>query len=440
MEQILFMYLVMFLPFTFTVSLAAIFLIKKKKAFRFKPYISIPVSVLVLLVVPFLVSGFVYLAGEWNDLINILAYTFLILAIYGAFLLLYKIPAVQLLLLIGVAHTFEHISFQMISFILDTGLSTYIDINLPDYSFLLSILISLVIRVGVFVAMVFLVARPCTKIRRYEVPVSIGIGISIVYYLIAVVINVLVTKRMPTGDPLFSCSIALSFAIICFVIDLLVISILKRIDAQRNYLLIESALKSKYQQFEIAEKNIQFINMKCHDLRKQLRNMKSKKDKLSEEDFNLLIDSLNFYDTDVKTGSESIDSFIQDRILYCKSLNIDFTTLIDANAFGNMVPSDIYFLLVNIVDNAIEAVQQIEDPNKRVISLTVSKKQGLMFIEETNYYEGKVEVRKDGTIKSHREGKLRGYGTKSIAYIVNKYEGRMEHNVKNNIFSLKIVI
>lgn len=36
--------------------------------------------------------------------------------------------------------------------------------------------------------------------------------------------------------------------------------------------------------------------------------------------------------------------------------------------------------------------------------------------------------------------KYHGYGTKSIAYIVKKYDGKMEYEVKDNIFKLKIAI
>ena len=36
-------------------------------------------------------------------------------------------------------------------------------------------------------------------------------------------------------------------------------------------------------------------------------------------------------------------------------------------------------LLVNIIDNAIEAAESFEEKEKRVISLTASKKQGFLF-------------------------------------------------------------
>ena len=434
------LYLAMFLPFIIQVSLAFFLLTKKKKKFRFKPYISIPFSFLIIFGgTYFLTVGLVAL-NSWSEIVNILMYTAIMVLVFAGFYILYKIPIMQLLLMCAMAHTFEHMTYQASKLVLDTGLSEVLwnhfgtDVMVP-YT-----IISYTVKVLVFVGLYFLIVRPCLKIKKYDISPAITIGIVLVAYLIVVVVNVLVSQRM-YPDKLLVAGVSFAFLIICLFIDWLVIKTLKGLEDKMNYLLIESALKGKFQQFEIMEKNIQFINMKCHDLRKQLRLMRSKKNELTEEDFSLLIDSLNFYDTDVKTGSEIIDSFIQDRILYCKSLNINFTSLIDGNAFGEMEASDVYFLLLNIVDNAIEAAAKVENEDQRTISLTASRKKGVLVLEETNYFVGKVEPRSDGSIKSSREGiDFHGYGTKSIAYIVKKYEGQMRYDINNNVFTLQIVI
>ena len=206
-------------------------------------------------------------------------------------------------------------------------------------------------------------------------------------------------------------------------------------------LIIKTTLNSKVRQQEMMENNIQFINMKCHDLRKQLRNMRDRKDKLTNEDFSLLIDSLNFFDSSVKTGNVDIDALIQDKLIYCNSVGIEFTSLIDGEAFKSLTPSDVYFLLNNIIDNAIEATEQIKNKDNKVITITASLNQGVLIIEQSNYFEGKIEINKDGTIKTtKKDKKYHGYGTKSIAYIVKKYDGKLDICVEGNIFKLRIAI
>ena len=181
--------------------------------------------------------------------------------------------------------------------------------------------------------------------------------------------------------------------------------------------------------------------MKCHDLRKELNRLKVKKSELKDEDFCMLEESLNFYDSSVKTGNDNIDALIQDKLIYCNAVGIEFTSLVDGDAFKDLATSDVYFMLTNIIDNAIEATENIEEKEHRVISLTASKKKGVLLIEETNYYKGDIKFNSDGSIKTTKDNaKYHGYGTKSIAYIVKKYEGKVEYQVNNHIFKLKIVI
>ena len=224
--------------------------------------------------------------------------------------------------------------------------------------------------------------------------------------------------------------------------DVLVVGGFKVVEHRQETTIIKATLNSKIRQQEMMENNINFINMKCHDLRKELRRLKDKKGELTDEDFLMLEESLNFYDSSVKTGNVNIDALIQDKLIYCNSVGIEFTSLVDGDAFKDLAGSDVYFLLTNIIDNAIEATENIQEKEHRVITLTASNKQGILVIEETNYYHGQLEFNSDKSIKTTKQEnkKYHGYGTKSIAYIVKKYDGTMEYDTKDGIFKLRIAI
>ena len=214
------------------------------------------------------------------------------------------------------------------------------------------------------------------------------------------------------------------------------------VEHRQETMIIKATLNSKVRQQEMMENNINFINMKCHDLRKELRRLKAKKGELTDEDFCMLEESLNFYDSSVKTGNVNIDALLQDKLIYCNSVGIEFTSLVDGDAFKDMASSDVYFLLTNIIDNAIEATEAIEEKEHRVISLTASKKKGVLMIEETNYYHGELSFNNDGSIKTTKQEnkKYHGYGTKSIAYVVKKYDGKIHYETEDSIFKLTIAI
>ena len=439
MEFITYMALNIFGPFMLEVTLACFLLTKNKKNFRFKPYITIPIAAVCILGSPFLVSYLITLLG-WNEFINIGAYTFLLIVVYFSYFLVYKVNWSSLLLTVSIANTFQHVGYQMGIIVLDTILGSVWQ-NIGEAAGTVYTVCLYGLRALVLTGLYFGVARRYVKIKKIGFSVLMTILISVVLFIVLDVLNVMVVQRFFTFDPVLKASIAALFIIVSLIGDMLIVSVLAFFETQNDLLFIKTSIESKYRQFESFEHNMEYINMKCHDLRKQLRHMREKKENLTDEDFTLMINSLNFFDSDVKSGSANIDHLIQDKILYCKTLDIDFTALLDGNAFNKMKPSDTYFMLLNIIDNAIDAVKDLSNKEERVITLNAFEKQGILIIEESNYYKGKIDIRPDGSIKSSKEGSgYHGYGSKSVAYIVKKYDGKIEYETKNNIFKITIVM
>ena len=443
--------LTMFISFTIEMLISAVMLIKHRLRFRFKAYISIPVGLIIAFGSAFIsILGLYFFVKleQWNELINIVVYVIPLLGIFGGVLFAYKIKIPQLILLISVAYTFQHMAYQWGTLLVDVifnnalfnslGQEGYIN-NQQTISLISSIL-TYVIRAGILVASYFLIARPYVKYSKYILKTVNIIVLGILVFLVCNVANTYVVQHM-WWDSTMRGIMAGTLIIFCIVFDTLVVGGFVVMEHRQETMIIKATLQSKVRQQEMMEKNINFINMKCHDLRKELRRLKDKKGSLTDEDFCLLEESLNFYDSSIKTGNVNIDALIQDKLIYCNSIGIEFTALVDGDAFKEIDASDVYFLLVNIIDNAIEATENIEEKEHRVISLTASSKHGVLFIEETNYYNGEIKFNNDGSIKTTKaNAKYHGYGTKSIAFIVKKYDGKVEYETKDHIFKLKIVI
>lgn len=438
----------MFLIFTTEIIVSSIMLFKHPLRFRFKAYISVPVGLLIAYgaAVGVVLGLYFWCKPEnWNEFVNILVYFICVAGVYFALFFTYKITIPQLTLLLSVAYTFQHMAYQWATLILDTGLQGewYKAMGPEAYQAYQPILYNIcnyTIRIGIYAGCYFLIARPYKKYSKYIIRTLNIIVLGVLLFLVVNVANVYVVQHI-WWDNKLRAVLAITLIIFCILFDTLVVGGFRVMEHRQETIIIKATLNSKIRQQEMVENNINFINMKCHDLRKELRRLKEKKGNLTDEDFCLLEESLNFYDSSVKTGNVNIDALIQEKLIYCNSVGIEFTSLVNGEAFEEMASSDIYFLLVNIIDNAIEAAESFEEKEKRVISLTASKKQGFLFIEETNYYQGKVSFNKDGSIITTKENKkYHGYGTKSIAYIVKKYDGKVEYEVKDNIFKLKIVI
>ena len=448
--------LTMFISFTVEFIVAGIMLMKYRLTFRFKPYISIPVGLLIAssgAAANIIGLHFFVKPEQWNEWLNIAVYTIPVFTIFGGFLFAYKIKPLNLMLLLTVAYTFQHMAYQFSTIALDTGLNYKIYSNLGSNAELVSNLILYGVRTLVFVGCYFFIARYYVKYSKYIISKLMIIVLGIVVYLVVNVANVFIVQALNTLwyfswinqfvklDALRGI-LAGTLIIFCILFDVLVVGGFRVVEHRQETMIIKATLNSKIRQQEMMENNINFINMKCHDLRKELRRLKAKKGELTDEDFCLLEESLNFYDSSVKTGNVNIDALIQDKLIYCNSVGIEFTSLVDGDAFKDMASSDVYFLLTNIIDNAIEATEAIQEKEHRVISLTASRKHGMLMIEETNYYRGELVFNNDGSIKTTKQEnkKYHGFGTKSIAYIVKKYNGTMDYETKDGIFRLKIAM
>ena len=441
----------MFISFTLEMLIASVMLIKHRLRFRFKAYISIPVGLLIAFAFTFVsILGlhFFVKPEQWNEIINIVAYVIPLIGIFGGVLFAYNIKIPQLILLLSVAYTFQHMAYQWSTILVDIAFNTITYNSMGQEAYfnnqqtisVISSILTYVVRAGIFVASYFLIARPYAKYSKYILKTTNIIVLGAIVFLVCNVANTYVVQHM-WWDSTLRGILAGTLIIFCIIFDTLVVGGFVVMEHRQETMIIKATLQSKVRQQEMMEKNINFINMKCHDLRKELRRLKEKNGNLTDEDFCLLEESLNFYDSSIKTGNVNIDALIQDKLIYCNSIGIEFTALVDGDAFKDIDASDVYFLLVNIIDNAIEATENIEEKEHRVISLTASTKHGVLFIEETNYFKGDVKFNSDGSLKTTKTNeKYHGYGTKSIAYIVKKYDGKVEYEIKDQIFKLKIVI
>lgn len=378
---------------------------------------------------------------EWNVYVNIAAYlvmfVFIILGFYVVFD--YKFNEIVFVSVLG--YTIQHIGYQLTRIVLDTGLNVELYSNIPDQANLIYRLISYAIKIVVLVGAYFLLAKRFKKYKKYALSSAHIYIISVIAVLLILVANAFIVRNTYWFNYWIIGICAAVLIISTVLVDFIAIWSLSLIANKEKNDILKSTYEAKIKQHEMEVENINFINMKCHDLRKQIRFLKTKKDSITDEDLEQLEEALRIYDTGVRTGFSNLDILIQDKGVYCKSKGIDFTTLIDGKMFEKFDSNDIYYLFLNLIDNAIEAVEQIEDKSKKSISLTAYKKQGIVVIEERNYFIGKLDFNSDHSIKTtKKDGSIHGLGTKSIVYIVNKYNGKITHTVNGEILDIKIAL
>lgn len=98
---------------------------------------------------------------------------------------------------------------------------------------------------------------------------------------------------------------------------------------------------------------------------------------------------------------------------------------------------DLCIILSNAIENAINACVAINDVTDRKININCTSKNEKLFIRVTNNFKGKVEFL-DGMPITEEEN--HGFGTKSIATTVEKYNGIYSFTAENGVFKMSIVL
>lgn len=188
-------------------------------------------------------------------------------------------------------------------------------------------------------------------------------------------------------------------------------------------------------QFESVKANIDIINMKCHDLKHILDKISGK---LTSEEVESLRTAIQFYDANIKTGNEVLDVVLCEKAMACLRDGIRFSCMADGTRLDFLTPVQTYTLFGNIMDNAMEAVRALEDPEEKVISMVCHVDGDALVIEESNYFSGPLHLSSGLPVTDKQDVSRHGFGTRSIQYIARQYGGDMDIEIVDNMFLLRV--
>ena len=112
----------------------------------------------------------------------------------------------------------------------------------------------------------------------------------------------------------------------------------------------------------------------------------------------------------------------------------------DGRGLAGMNPVDLYALVGNALDNAIESVQQLQDPAKRVIGVTLFRRDGLSVLRVENYCETPPLFRDGLPVTTKQDRTVHGFGMKSMRQTAEKYGGSLSVQVEDHVFVLCVVL
>lgn len=189
----------------------------------------------------------------------------------------------------------------------------------------------------------------------------------------------------------------------------------------------------------ISKETVEMINLKCHDLRHQIRLLERQPPELRSKSLEKISDAIHIYDTVAKTGNDSVDLVLMEKSLLCEKNKINFTYMVDGEKFDFMADEDIYVMLGNMFDNAIECVEKEENTEKRVITLVARARADMLYVCMENDCPVPVSFQ-DGFPRTSKSDKIfHGFGVRSISHVAQSYGGNARFFTEDGRFVVEVL-
>ena len=360
----------------------------------------------------------------------------------------YNISIQNIFLISITAYTSQHLAYQAYN-VLTTFLSIEEKLSFISYgniplnvnitylniiSFSILLIVYVIIYTIVFVIFNERINKDEAKISNFSIVLISGLIL-----LIDIIINSIIIYSDKFKGKEVSIIICVYNILCCLMVLFLLFNILNIKQLKTELTITSQLLNKAEEQYKQNKENVDLINIKCHDLKHQIRNFGNKAN-ISNETVKELENIINIYDSNIKTNNDALDLILTEKSLLCQKKNINLKCFADCSKLNFITEADLYSLFGNMIDNAIEAVTKIEDVNKRSISLIVRNALSCTSIFISNYYEGKIILDNNGMPKTTKANNgYHGYGLKSIKLIVDKYDGDFKIDIKDSIFMIQIL-
>lgn len=213
------------------------------------------------------------------------------------------------------------------------------------------------------------------------------------------------------------------------------------VSAEKELSKIQSMLTAQYDSYRNYQEVTDLINMKYHDLKHQIAGLRAEQDPEKRSQWiDQMEGELSAYQPERQTGNQVLDGVLDGKMPLIYSHQITFTCVADGELLKFMHVTDICTIFGNALDNAIEHVIQVPDPEKRIIHMEVSLRKQFIYAEVRNYCNGEVKIKNGFPVTTKQDAANHGFGIKSISYTVKKYGGTIQFGVKDHFFSMRILI
>lgn len=207
------------------------------------------------------------------------------------------------------------------------------------------------------------------------------------------------------------------------------------IDAMHNM------LSRHYEQYRFSKENMDFLNHRYHDLKHHLTALKAEVNPEKQSEYlDKMEVAIKHFETQYHTGHKALDILLSGKSKQMVESGINFTCVADGTLLDGIDIIDICSIVGNALDNAIESIMTLSDPDKKIIKVAIFAQSHFLLMRFENYFESQLSF-EDGDIATTKHDKqAHGFGIKSIKKAAEKYGGNVKIATDDNWFTLCVLI
>lgn len=233
-------------------------------------------------------------------------------------------------------------------------------------------------------------------------------------------------------------------AVLGGMVSFLILSVqfqtLAAVRSSQERAVIEQMLRDSERHYAYSRELIDMVNRTVHDLKHTLRALRNTDEAERRQFIEETEASLREYQRLVYSDNEVLNTILAEKAFSCERRAIRFSCSVDGARLGFLSVPDLYALLGNAIDNAIEGVERFPDPDRRVVSLTIRSQSGFVCIQTNNCCDSLLRQEEGLPLTTKADRASHGFGLKSIRHLARKYDGTMCVSVQDGVFILQIML
>ncbi|BCK01811.1 sensor histidine kinase [Anaerocolumna chitinilytica] len=237
---------------------------------------------------------------------------------------------------------------------------------------------------------------------------------------------------------------------IIFLINILMIVLILSIYEKIVDSLQEAALKQLQQQKyelaqsyyeELSEKSKQLVSLR-HDFKNHLNIIAGR---LEQKDYTEALSYLERITAVTKsagdliiTNNATVSAILQSKKVECERKGIGFTYTAAFEKIYKLTDMDFTIILGNILDNAIEAQEEVRAGKYLAVSITQADT--YLVIQCENPYLASPMKKNGRLVTSKKDSEFHGVGLLNVSDVCERYGGDFHYTYDNSIFTVRIML